>query len=250
MPWGNSYHCPVIPSVPAEFVHLINLPALESSSSVQKLSWALPALSAFYPTVGTAAFTPGVWQSLRCPQNSSGTGAWEGITCGGAKSFCCCCFFKWWFPTPNATLLKWECLTKCHYPTPLLPGDFHPPNILTGSVHVEKLFLKSSRKWQNGLYTTGQRISQISSAISSWQEHVEHEGWVTMGMEKQERQECDFGRGQYRFIGKHRKLIKLHLKADFSPQSLSRCCCEISLLLSEQRSPEYTVKSHTTAIIN
>lgn len=25
--------------------------------------------------------------------------------------------------------------------------------------------------------------------------HVEQEGWVSMGMENQERQECDFGRG-------------------------------------------------------
>lgn len=79
--------------------------------------------------------------------------------------------------------------------------------------------------------------------------HVEKEGWVTMGMmEKQERQECDFWRGKYEFIGKHWKLTKLHLKVDFSPQSLSRCCCEISLLLSEQS--EYTGKSHTTANIN
>lgn len=129
----------MISSVPAEFVHLINLPALESSSSVQKLSWALPPLSPFYPTVGTAAFTPGVWQSLRCPQISSGAGAWEGITCGAVKS-CCCCFFRWWFLTLNPALLNTECLTKCHYPTPLLPGNFHPPKILIGSVHVERTF--------------------------------------------------------------------------------------------------------------
>lgn len=58
------------------------------------------------------------------------------------------------------------------------------------------------------------------------------------------------GEGQYKLTGTHWKLTKLHLKVDFPSQSLSRCCSDISLLVSEQRSPEYMVKSHTTANIN
>lgn len=60
---------------------------------------------------------------------------------------------------------------KCHYTRPLLSGNFHQPNILTGRVWLEKemifFFFTSDlevkeyffpRKWQNGLYTAGQSI--------------------------------------------------------------------------------------------
>lgn len=77
--------------------------------------------------------------------------------------------------------------------------------------------------------------------------YVKQEGWVPMGMENQQDESVNLGERQYKFIGNHWKLARLHLKIDFPPQSLSRSCNDILLLLSEQRNPEYMVKSHTIA---
>lgn len=81
LPWGNRHQCPVVSSVPAEFVYLINLHAPESPSSVQKQSWALPSPS--------LSFLPRCWHNCihTCSKAiaqvlSSAGGAWEGIAVG------------------------------------------------------------------------------------------------------------------------------------------------------------------------
>lgn len=91
LPWRNSHHCPVVSSVPAGFVHLLTFLLLRDPA-VSRNSAGLCHLCLLFTPLGTAAFTPEVWQQLRHPQTSSLAGAWEGITLRGVKPFCCCSF--------------------------------------------------------------------------------------------------------------------------------------------------------------
>lgn len=63
------------------------------------------------------------------------------ITRVGVNTFCCS-FFRSWFPKAafNSTLLRSQCLMKCHYSRPLLPGNFHQPDTLIGRVWVGNFF--------------------------------------------------------------------------------------------------------------